>query len=115
MNQMNCSKNSVYQGDGILSNSSGDRFEGQFKDGQRHGNGVLVTASGIRLEGEWKKISVGIWSPMIPMAASADVMKMGVWKSPENPFSPFLLPPGLKPDSASQILQSSPFHFNRNA
>ena len=30
---------------------------------------------------------------MIPMAVSADVMKMETGNLPENPFFPFLLPP----------------------
>ena len=40
------------------------------------------------MKGNGKKISVGIWSPMIPMAASADVMKMESGSLPENPFFP---------------------------
>ena len=82
MNQMNCSKNSVYQGDGILSNSSGDRFEGQFKDGQRHGIGVLVTASGMRLEGEWKEDQRWNLVAYDPDGSQRGRYEDGVWKSP---------------------------------
>jgi formylglycine-generating enzyme required for sulfatase activity len=33
---------------------NGDRYEGEWKDGQREGQGVMVFANGDRYEGEWK-------------------------------------------------------------
>ncbi len=82
MNQMNCSKNSVYQGQGIFTSSWGDRYEGKFQDGKRQGSGVLVTSSGIRLEGEWQEDRR--WNLVVydPDGSQRGRYENGVWNSP---------------------------------
>ena len=82
MNEMNCSKKSVYQGQGIFTNAKGDQYEGLFLDGQRHGSGILVLDSGIRLEGEWKEDTR--WNLMVFDSSGTQLgaYENGVWNSP---------------------------------
>lgn len=46
-----CDNPRVY---GVKVWASGDRYEGNWKDGNEHGRGIMVAANGSRHEGDWK-------------------------------------------------------------
>lgn len=47
-------KDGKRDGLGTYISAKGDRYQGQYKENQRHGHGVLTLASGQRVEGEWR-------------------------------------------------------------
>ncbi len=47
-------KDGHYDGVGIATYASGDRYEGDWRGGQRDGHGRMTFASGERYDGSWK-------------------------------------------------------------
>ena len=43
----------MFEGFGVYLYSSGERFEGQLKSGQKHGKGVYYYENGNQYDGEW--------------------------------------------------------------
>ena len=44
----------IREGVGSLTYSDGDKYEGEWKDGQKHGNGIMDWGNGEVDEGEWE-------------------------------------------------------------
>ncbi|HNU91976.1 MAG TPA: hypothetical protein PKO25_08895 [Spirochaetota bacterium] len=49
-----CISGDCKNGKGVLIYASGNRYEGDFKDGKFDGKGVIIFTNGARYEGDWK-------------------------------------------------------------
>jgi hypothetical protein len=49
-----CVEGDCANGKGTIAYSTGPKYTGEFKDGERHGQGTLVYADGKTVEGEFK-------------------------------------------------------------
>ena len=47
-------KNGNRNGEGVFTWKTGDKYEGEYKDGKRHGQGILTYSNGSKYLGEWK-------------------------------------------------------------
>ena len=51
-----CQKGDCVNGEGTYAYASGDKYAGEFKDGNRHGQGTYTWANGGKYVGEYKMV-----------------------------------------------------------
>jgi hypothetical protein len=69
--------NGLAEGSGVLTTTTGNRYEGRFRMGMREGHGVMTYLNGNRFEGEWranKPNGIGTYN-------QAGHLFTGVWKN----------------------------------
>ncbi|MDA9148891.1 hypothetical protein N9O08_03185 [Alphaproteobacteria bacterium] len=91
-------KNGNRNGKGVFTWKTGDEYEGEYKDGKRHGQGILTYSNGDKYEGDWVN---GHWTGEGIVTFANGTKKEGVFKD-----SKFLYAKKLKTNTIEKRLKA---------